>query len=180
MTAEMLQDADGVLARILQDMRVVVCVGSGGVGKTTTAAALGLYAATLGKRTLVITIDPARRLANALGLESLGSHPKPLDAEVLARAGLRPAAQIDAMMLDLTAAWDDLVTRVAPDAETSARLVDNRFYKHLTRDLPGAQDFIACEALYSLVESGEYDLIVLDTPPTANALDFLEAPSRIL
>lgn len=175
-----LQDADGVLARILQDMRVVVCVGSGGVGKTTTAAALGLYAATLGKRTLIITIDPARRLANALGLDALDGRPKALDAERLAAAGLRPTATIDAMMLDLTAAWDDLVTRVAPDPETSAKLQDNRFYRHLTRDLPGAQDFIACEALYSLVESGNYDLIVLDTPPTANALDFLEAPNRIL
>lgn len=168
------------LAHLVEDMRVLVCVGSGGVGKTTSAAALALFAATLGKRTLVITIDPARRLANSLGIEQLLHEPRPLDARILEEAGLHPAAPIDAMMLDLKAAWDDMVVRVGGQGAATERILENRFYTYLSRELPGAQEFIACEALYTLAHERGYDLVVLDTPPTANALDFLDAPSRVL
>lgn len=168
------------LARLVEDMRVLVCVGSGGVGKTTTAASLGLYAATLGKRTLVITIDPARRLANSLGIDELMHRPKTLDVELLARAGLQVAVPMDAMMLDLKAAWDDMVRRSCKDSADCERILQNRFYGYLSNDLPGAQEFIACEALHTLSEEHGYDLVVLDTPPTANALDFLTAPQKVL
>jgi anion-transporting ArsA/GET3 family ATPase len=168
------------LAHILEDHKVIACVGSGGVGKTTTAAALGLYGASIGKKTLVITIDPARRLANSLGLKELLLEPRPIDAEVMTEAGLPASAQLDAMMLDLQAAWDDMVRRTAHSESYAQRILANRFYTYLSRELPGAHDFIACEALYEVSTAREYDLIVLDTPPTANALDFLDAPNRIL
>ncbi len=168
------------LAHLLEDKKVIVCVGSGGVGKTTTAAALGLYGAALGKRTLVITIDPAKRLANALGLSKLEHAPQRISDDVLRGSGLPVRAPLQAMMLDLKAAWDDMLLRTAPDRATAERILDNRFYSALSADLPGAHEFIACEALHHVVQSGAYDLVVLDTPPTQNALDFLEAPSRIL
>jgi len=168
------------LAPLLAEKKVLVCVGSGGVGKTTTAAALALLASTLGRRALVITIDPAKRLANSLGLDGLSHTPKTLPRELLEQAGLQPTADVDAMMLDLQAAWDDLLARVSPDDDMREKLMQNRFYLHLTRDLPGAQEFVACEALQTLLDKGIYDVVILDTPPTSNALDFLEAPSRIL
>jgi anion-transporting ArsA/GET3 family ATPase len=168
------------VARLVEDMRVLVCVGSGGVGKTTNAALLGLYGASLGKRTLVITIDPARRLANSLGLDELLAEPRPLPREALESAGLSPRAPVEAMMLDLPRSWDDMVHRISGEGETTQRILENRFYRYLSRELPGAQEFIACEALYKLSEESGYDLVVLDTPPTQNALDFLEAPARIL
>lgn len=168
------------LAHLVEDMKVIVCVGSGGVGKTTTAAMLALYGATVGKRTLVITIDPARRLANSLGVDGLAHEPKALDPRVLAEAGLHPTAPVDAMMLDLQAAWDDMVHRISGTGEATRQILENRFYRYLSRELPGAQEFIACEALYTLSHERGYDLVVLDTPPTQNALDFLDAPSRIL
>ena len=173
-------DPRHALARLVEDMRVLVCVGSGGVGKTTTAASLGLYGAMLGKRTLVITIDPARRLANSLGIEELLHRPKTLDTERLARAGISVAAPMDAMMLDLKAAWDDMVRRSCENADDAERIMQNRFYGYLSSELPGAQEFIACEALHTLSEEHGYDLVVLDTPPTANALDFLTAPQKVL
>lgn len=172
--------ARAALSHLVEDMRVLVCVGSGGVGKTTTAAALALYGATLGKRTLVITIDPARRLANSLGIEQLLHEPRPLDRRILEEAGLHPAAPIDAMMLDLKAAWDDMVVRTGGQGAATERILENRFYTYLSRELPGAQEFISCEALYTVAHERGYDLVVLDTPPTANALDFLDAPSRVL
>ncbi|MCP4504052.1 MAG: ArsA family ATPase [Deltaproteobacteria bacterium] len=168
------------LEGLLREKRVLVCVGSGGVGKTTTAAALALLASTLGRRALVITIDPARRLANSLGLDGLAHQPKTLSRDLLVEGGIEPLVDVDAMMLDLQAAWDDLLQRTSPSPQMQEKLLENRFYKHLTRDLPGAQEFIACEALQNLLDKDVYDLIILDTPPTRNALDFLEAPSRIL
>jgi anion-transporting ArsA/GET3 family ATPase len=160
--------------------RVLVCVGSGGVGKTTAAATIGLLGATLGRKTLVITIDPAKRLANALGLDGLAHGPQRIDATIMAAAGAVPTAELSAMMLDPKAAWDDMLLRTAPNAESARKILTNRFYDSLSRDLPGAHEFIACEALQHLASSGAWDLVVLDTPPTSNALDFLEAPARIL
>jgi anion-transporting ArsA/GET3 family ATPase len=128
----------------------------------------------------VITIDPARRLANALGLDTLAYEPQRIDDAILKATGSAPKASIDAMMLDLKAAWDDMLFRTAPDPETAEKIRENRFYSALSRDLPGAHEFIACECLHHLASSGRWDLVVLDTPPTSNALDFLEAPARIL
>jgi anion-transporting ArsA/GET3 family ATPase len=175
-----LDEGRSALRRLVADKRVLVCVGSGGVGKTTTAATLGLIGASMGRRSLVITIDPARRLANALGLDALAHSPQRIDEAVLRAAGVTLKAELHAMMLDLKAAWDDMLWRTAPDKETAKKILDNRFYEALSRDLPGAHEFIACECLHHLASSGEWDLVVLDTPPTSNALDFLEAPARIL
>jgi anion-transporting ArsA/GET3 family ATPase len=172
--------APDLLARMLANRRVIVCVGSGGVGKTTTAAALALQGARDDKRTLVITIDPAKRLANALGLEQLSGKPQSVGGEVLHLAGLKSDAVLDAMMLDLTLAWDDLIHRSGSSPERADAIIANPLYRALSRELPGAQEFIACEALHYTLEQGAYDLVVLDTPPTANALDFLDAPTRIL
>jgi anion-transporting ArsA/GET3 family ATPase len=168
------------LRALVTSRKVIVCVGSGGVGKTTTAATLGLYGASIGKRTLVITIDPARRLANALGLNTLAHAPQRIDDTVVKAAGLVGTAPLSAMMLDLKAAWDDMLFRTAPSTASAENILGNRFYAALSQDLPGAHEFIACEALNHVVESGAYDLVVLDTPPTSNALDFLEAPARVL
>lgn len=175
-------DDDGrrALREQLASRKVLVVTGSGGVGKTTSAAALGLFGAQLGRRTLVITIDPAKRLANALGLTSLSHVPQPIDPALAAVNGVRPRGELFAMMLDIKAAWDDMLRRTAPDEATAQKILDNRFYGALSRDLPGAHEFIACECLHHLTSSGTWDLVVLDTPPTSNALDFLEAPARIL
>ena len=159
---------------------VLVVTGSGGVGKTTSAAALGLFGAQLGRRTLVITIDPAKRLANALGLTALSHVPQRIDGALTAVDGAAAPGELFAMMLDPKAAWDDMLMRTAPDAATAQKILENRFYGTLSRDLPGAHEFIACECLHHLTSSGQWDLVVLDTPPTSNALDFLEAPARIL
>lgn len=178
------------LRALVLTRRVIVCVGSGGVGKTTTAATLGLAAAAAGRSTLVITIDPARRLANALGLEHLAHHPQAVEpalvqaaAAALPKLGdddVKAPAPLFAMMLDLKAGWDDMLARTAPDASTATKILENRFYKTLSTELPGAHEFIACEHLQHLADSGRFELVVLDTPPTQNALDFLDAPGRIL
>ena len=167
------------LAALIQDAEVVVCVGSGGVGKTTTSATLALGAALQGRRTLVITIDPAKRLADALGLTMLSSHAASIHEEILGSGAHRLRAPLYGMMLDLQAAWDDLVRRVSDDDEETDQILQNRFYRQLSRDLVGAQEFIACETLYAQREAMKPDLIILDTPPTRNALDFLDAPNRI-
>lgn len=158
---------------ILRRHRVVICAGSGGVGKTTTAASLALRAALSGKRTMVLTIDPAKRLANALGIVALGGHPAPVHVEDL------PDGRLAAMMLDQKGAWDELVERHAPSPEMRDRILSNRFYQHLSQSFAGSQEYMAVEQLCELYDSGAYDLIVVDTPPTRHALDFLEAPQRI-
>jgi anion-transporting ArsA/GET3 family ATPase len=164
----------------LAGRRIAVCVGSGGVGKTTVAAALALSRALAGGRALVCTIDPARRLANALGLTALGNVEARIPAPRLAQAGLRPAGQLFAMMLDVKRTWDELVTRHAPDAARRDRILGNRLYQQMSAALAGSQEYMAMEKLYELATHRDYDLIVLDTPPTAHALDFLDAPARIL
>ncbi|AKU90170.1 ArsA family ATPase [Vulgatibacter incomptus] len=163
----------------LLQRRVIVCVGSGGVGKTTVAAALALRAAAAGRRAIVLTIDPAKRLANALGLEQLGNVETRVDDERLRRAGIETEGELWAMMLDLKRSWDDFIGRhVSPDKREA--ILQNRFYQTLSSALAGSQEYIATEKLYELYSEGKYDLLVLDTPPTAHALDFLEAPRRIL
>ena len=164
----------------LAGRRLAICVGPGGVGKTTTAAALALARAMEGGRALVCTIDPARRLANALGLTALGNVEARIPAARLAAAGLRPKGELWAMMLDVKRTWDDLVSRHAPDAARRDRILGNRLYQQMSSALAGSQEYMAMEKLHELAVDRDYDLIVLDTPPTAHALDFLDAPVRIL
>ncbi|MBX3026733.1 ArsA family ATPase [bacterium] len=158
------------LAEVVARHHVVICAGSGGVGKTTTAAALAVHGAEQGRRTMVMTIDPARRLADALGLRSLGNQARKV------RIG---GGALDAMMLDQKGAWDALVERYAPSAEVRHRILANRFYQHLSESFAGSQEYMAIEQLAELHASGRYDLIVVDTPPARHALDFLDAPRRI-
>jgi anion-transporting ArsA/GET3 family ATPase len=168
------------LSAAIAGRRVLVCVGAGGVGKTSVAAALGLARAMEGGKVLVCTIDPARRLATALGLDALGNAETRVPDQAFGAAGLRPGGQLFAMMLDVKRTWDDLVTRHAPSAERRERILRNRLYQQMSAALAGSQEYMATEKLYELATARDYDLIVLDTPPTANALDFLDAPDRIL
>jgi anion-transporting ArsA/GET3 family ATPase len=160
-----------VLTSLLADKRIVICAGSGGVGKTTTAAAIGLGMAERGLRVAVVTIDPARRLANALGLEELGNEPHLVDL------GLE--GELWAMMLDVKRTFDELIERLAPDARTRDEVFANRIYQQLSSAVAGSQEFTAIAKLYELDQEGGFDLLVLDTPPARNALDFLDAPHRL-
>lgn len=159
--------------------RVLVCVGAGGVGKTTVAATLGLFSAVEGKRALVCTIDPARRLANSLGLKELGNEEAPIPPQLLTDAGLPARAEVRAMMLDIKKSWDETIGKFAPP-EARGRILQNRYYQTLSTTLAGSQEYIALDKLWQLRHQRDYGMIVLDTPPTAHALDFLDAPNRIL
>lgn len=165
---------------LLLGKRVICTVGSGGVGKTTCAAALGVMASVLGKRALVLTIDPAKRLAGAMGLGAIGSHEEVLGMQALQDAGIPATQPLTVKMLDLKQAWDGMVTRLAPSPEAATAILGNRFYSYLSTELAGAQEYIACEQLYTLSYERQFDVVILDTPPTANALDFLDAPEKIL
>ncbi|WP_434382770.1 ArsA family ATPase [Melittangium boletus] len=167
------------LSRALAHKRVLVSVGSGGVGKTTVSATLALRAAVDGRSSLVCTIDPAKRLANALGLNALGNVEAEVPASAVAPLGLTPRASLHAMMLDMKQTWDDLILRHAP-ADKREKILSNRFYQSLSSALAGSQEYVALEKLWELRNQRDYELIVLDTPPTAHALDFLEAPNRVL
>jgi anion-transporting ArsA/GET3 family ATPase len=156
--------------------RIVVCCGSGGVGKTSTAAALALRGAEQGRRTCVLTIDPARRLAQSLGLDALSNEPRPVAGKSFASRG--PGA-LDAMMLDMRRTFDDVIERYARDDEQAERILGNRFYQRLSSTLAGTQEYMAMEKLYELHEDGHYELLVVDTPPTRSALDFLDAPEHL-
>lgn len=160
--------------------QVVVCVGSGGVGKTTVSAALALKAAALGKKVLVCTIDPARRLANSMGLEALTNSETRVPEAALAKVGVPIPGELYAMMLDLKRAWDEVIERYAPSPERREAILKNRFYTQLSTALAGSHEYVALEKMHALHARGGYDLIVLDTPPTSNALDFLDAPDRII
>jgi len=169
------------LIEALSEARVLVCAGTGGVGKTTIAAALALQAARQGRRTLVITIDPARRLADALGLETLDSKPTPVDlSALLGDADRAPeGGSLSAMMLDPKPTFDRLVTRFTRDAETRQRILGNRIYRHLSEALAGSAEYAAMEQVHELLQEEDYDLVVVDTPPADHALDFLRAPRRL-
>jgi anion-transporting ArsA/GET3 family ATPase len=159
------------LSALLDRSSIVVCCGTGGVGKTTTAAALALEGARRGRRSVVVTIDPAKRLADALGLAGgLTNTPRRID-------GSWPG-ELWAVMLDTKTTFDELVQRHA-DAEQAERILANRFYRNISGALSGTQEYMAAEKLYELHEDGGYDLVVVDTPPTRNALDFLDAPARL-
>ncbi len=160
--------------------RLQVCVGSGGVGKTTLAATIAVAAAAEGKKTLVCTIDPAKRLGSALGLGRLGNVETEVAPELLRAAGLEPRGRLFAMMLDLKRSWDDLIAAYARSPEQRDRIYANRYYQQLSSAVAGSQEYVAVEKLYELALQRDYDQIVLDTPPTAHALDFLDAPKRVL
>ncbi len=164
----------------LRRHRVVVCVGTGGVGKTTIAAALALEAARRGPRALVLTIDPARRLAGALGLESLGGEPDELPPRARAALGIEGDGRLFAMMLDMKSTFDGLVDRFAENEDARSRILANAIYAHVSDALAGSAEYAAMEKVYELLESERFDLIVLDTPPAQNAIDFLDAPRRLL
>jgi len=159
---------------------VVVSTGSGGVGKTTTAAAVAASAATyLGGKVLVLTVDPAKRLANALGLERFGNVETRVPDDAFAESGVRPEGELWAAMLDTKQSWDDLVRLHAPDPETRDAILANPLYQNITGKFVQSHDYVAMERLYEIHSSGRYDLIVVDTPPTRNAVDFLDAPERM-
>jgi anion-transporting ArsA/GET3 family ATPase len=165
--------------RRLVGKKTLVCVGPGGVGKTTTAAALGAIGARNGLRTLVCTIDPAPRLADALGVPNLGAKPAAVAPATAAALGIANADLLHAMRVDPVAAFAHLVDEQVADPELRARIFSSSLYRHVTTDLTGSQEYAATLALYELRRDGGYDLVVLDTPPTANALEFLETPQRL-
>jgi anion-transporting ArsA/GET3 family ATPase len=171
-----------MIRALLQEKRIVVCVGPGGVGKTTTSAAIGALAARQGRRTLICTIDPAPRLADALGQDHLGAEPRPVPPEACRALGVPEAAGDDrlfAVRLDTERTFARLVDAEVADPAMRRRIFDNAIYRQITTSLTGSQEYAATLALHDFAHDGRFDLVVLDTPPTANALDFLDAPRRI-
>jgi len=164
---------------ILDGKRVCICAGSGGVGKTTTSAAIATGMAARGLKVCVLTIDPAKRLADSLGLEELGNEARRVDPSLIEEQGVEIKGELWAMMLDAKATFDDLVRRHAPDQETRERVLSNRIYQQISNALAGSQEYMAMEKLFELHSEGRFDLLVLDTPPSRDALDFLDAPRRL-
>jgi anion-transporting ArsA/GET3 family ATPase len=167
------------IAELLGDKRICVCAGSGGVGKTTTSAAIALGMAARGATVAVVTIDPAKRLANALGLEELQNEPLRVSEERLACGGVEVRGELWAMMLDPKRTFDELIDRIAPEPARAREIKANRVYRELSTAVSGSQEFTAIAKLFELDQEGQFDLLVLDTPPSRNALDFLEAPGRL-
>ncbi len=166
------------LAQLAATKKVIVCCGAGGVGKTTTAAALALAGARAGRRVLVLTIDPARRLAQAMGLAERMREPAAVSRDRLESIGITKGT-LDAWMLNPDVVFQSLVNRMASTPEQAKRILESRLFRHLSELVAGMQEYTAAEALYDFSTSGRYDLVVLDTPPARNALDFLEAPGKL-
>jgi anion-transporting ArsA/GET3 family ATPase len=167
------------LAKRLRGKSVCICAGPGGVGKTTTAAALALGLACRGQRVAVVTIDPARRLASALGIDELDNEPRRIDPALLAAHGIECKGELWATMLDAKRTFDALIARIAPDESAREEVLSNRIYQEISGAVAGTQEFSAIAKLYELHREGNFDTIVLDTPPARNALDFLDAPLRM-
>jgi anion-transporting ArsA/GET3 family ATPase len=159
------------LGALVAERSIVVCCGSGGVGKTTVSATFALAAARAGRRSCVVTVDPARRLADSLGVESLLNTPTEVEGDW--------PGHLFALMLDTKGTFDELVHRYARTPEQAEGILANRLYQNLAGALSGTQEYMAMEKLYELVESGAFDIVVVDTPPTRNALDLLDAPRRL-
>jgi anion-transporting ArsA/GET3 family ATPase len=170
----------GLTALLAAKEMVLVC-GAGGVGKTTTAAAMAVRATTeIGGRVLVLTVDPARRLADALGVGTLGNEARLVPADAFAAAGVEPRGELWAAMLDTKAGWDELIDRHAPDARVRASVLANPLYQNITSRFVHSHDYLAMDQLHELHASGRFDLIIVDTPPSRNALDVLDAPGRMM
>jgi anion-transporting ArsA/GET3 family ATPase len=167
------------LAKRLRGKSVCICAGPGGVGKTTTSAALALGLACKGQRVAVVTIDPARRLASALGIDELDDEPRRIDPALLAAQGIECKGELWATMLDAKRTFDTLIGRIAPDERAREEVLANRIYQEISGAVAGTQEFSAIAKLYELHREGRFDTIVLDTPPARNALDFLDAPMRM-
>ena len=167
------------LAGLIQRKEVVICAGSGGVGKTSASAAIAAGMAQRGKKVAVLTIDPARRLADSLGLSELGNDECRVDPRRLEAVGLGGEGELWAMTLDAKRTFDELVETHAPDAQTRDAILSNPIYQELSNAVAGSQEYMAMEKLHELHQEGRYDVLVLDTPPTRNALDFLDAPARL-
>lgn len=159
--------------KLFEKKKILICCGSGGVGKTTLAASIALEAARSGKKSIVLTIDPAKRLAAAMGISDLTNEPKLVPIEGI-------SGQLFAMMLDTKRTFDRLIEKYTSDPKTRRSIFENRLYQHLSSMIAGSQEYMAMERLYELYKGGEYDLLVLDTPPTRHALDFLEAPKKMV
>ena len=169
----------GITALLAAKEMVLVC-GSGGVGKTTVAAAMAVQAATeIGGRVLVLTVDPARRLADALGVGAIGNEARLVPAEAFADSGVEPRGELWAAMLDTKAGWDELIRRHAPDARVRTSVLANPLYQNITSRFVHSHDYLAMDQLHELHASGRFDLIIVDTPPSRNALDVLDAPGRM-
>jgi anion-transporting ArsA/GET3 family ATPase len=167
------------IGELLRTKKVIVCCGAGGVGKTTTAAALSLAAARAGRKVLVLTIDPSRRLAETLGVSRNPPTPVPVPVDRQVAAGIHAPASLDAWMLDPKLVADESVRRLVKDPADAERVLGNRIYQQVSAMVAGMHEYTAMEALYRLVTEGRYDLVVLDTPPSRHALDFLDAPRRL-
>ncbi|MBA3865513.1 MAG: ArsA family ATPase [Solirubrobacterales bacterium] len=167
------------LGDVLEGKTICICAGSGGVGKTTTSAAIATGMAAQGLKVCVLTIDPAKRLADSLGLEELGNEARRVDPALFEKQGVEMKGELWAMMLDAKATFDELIARQAPDEESRDRVLENRIYQQISSALAGSQEYMAMEKLFELHTEGQFDLLVLDTPPTRNALDFLDAPKRL-
>ena len=159
------------LTDLINERRIIICTGSGGVGKTTTAAVLAMEAAKAGRRAVVVTIDPAKRLADALGLADIGNDPSRIEGPW--------DGELSAVMLDTKSTFDDLIATYATDADQAERILANRFYRNISGALSGTQEYMAMEKLYALHNDAAFDVVVVDTPPTRHALDFLDAPRRL-
>src|SRR6187402_53192 len=175
----MLDMADS-LRPLLEGKQIVVCVGAGGVGKTTVAAALALGFAQQGERVLCITIDPAKRLADSLGLGAMSTEEQRVSPELFERAGLEVSGELTVLMLDTKRTFDELVRRHASSPEVRERILQNRIYNYVSTSLAGTQSYMAMEKVLLVERDPRFDVIVLDTPPTSNALDFLDAPDRLI
>lgn len=158
---------------------IIICCGSGGVGKTTLSAAIGVRGALSGKKTIVLTIDPAKRLADALSLKNFNAEAQRVDLDNISGVQAETTSQLYAMMLDAKRTFDQLIERYAP-LDLRRRIFDNRYYQYLSNHMAGSHEYMAMEKLYEIYHQSNYDLIVLDTPPTRRALDFLDAPQRLL
>ena len=167
---------NGDLHGVLSDRHIVVCTGPGGVGKTTLSAALALRAADEGRKTIVCTIDPAKRLAQSLGLSELDNTPRPVPARAF--RGKKPKGELWAMMLDMKSTFDDMIVEMS-SPDRAKTILENPFYSHISSTLAGTQEYMAMEKLYELHEEGRWELIVIDTPPSRSALDFLDAPRKL-
>ncbi len=168
-----------MLTETLDNARIIIVGGSGGVGKTSVSASLGIVSARRGYKTLVLTIDPARRLAGALGLDGIGKEAADVTPR-LKDAGLQPKGELYAMMLDVQNTFDRLVERYAPDEATRKQILENRLYQNISTRLSGSQEYASMQRLYEIATEEGYDRIILDTPPTTHALDFLTAPRRLM